>query len=222
VGAKYIHGIGEKMTNEIIDQPKTNAIDLADNKLMENLFQLATHMAGGVSATPKHLRNNVSDCLSICMQAATWGMNPFSIAPKTYFVNGMIAYEAQLVNAVVISSNYISGRFHYQYSEKGASDTDPESWVRVGAVIRGEDEIQWGERLYPYQQKVKNSPLWKTNWKQQSAYLAVKQWARIYAPHVIMGVYTPDELDQIQEKDVTPNDSDLNDLLSAKKDSDKE
>jgi hypothetical protein len=41
----------------------------------------------------------------------------------------------------------------------------------------------------------KNSPLWKTNPKQQAKYLALKYWARLYAPAVIMGVYSSDELE---------------------------
>ena len=41
----------------------------------------------------------------------------------------------------------------------------------------------------------KNSPLWKTNPKQQLGYLQVKNWARLYCPGAILGVYTPDEFE---------------------------
>lgn len=40
--------------------------------------------------------------------------------------------------------------------------------------------------------------------KQQLAYLAVKRWARLYCPDVILGVYSPDELMEREEYDVTP------------------
>ncbi len=39
----------------------------------------------------------------------------------------------------------------------------------------------------------RNSPLWTSNPKQQLAYLALKYWARLYCPDVILGVYTPDD-----------------------------
>jgi hypothetical protein len=42
------------------------------------------------------------------MQAAQWGMNPFAVAQKTHVVNGTLGYEAQLVNAVVSSSNLLA------------------------------------------------------------------------------------------------------------------
>lgn len=35
-------------------------------------------------------------------------------------------------------------------------------------------------------------------------YLALKRWARLYCPEVILGVYTRDELDEPQEKIINP------------------
>ena len=54
--------------------------------------------------------------------------------------------------------------------------------------------------------------------KQQLAYLAVKYWARLYCPGVILGVYTPDEFEQKEcvKGDVTParTRQDLNNLIN--------
>ena len=49
------------------------------------------------------------------------------------------------------------------------------------------------------QAAVRNSPLWKSDPKQQLAYLAIKKWARLFTPDVILGVYTPDEMDVTPE-----------------------
>jgi hypothetical protein len=46
------------------------------------------------------------------------------------------------------------------------------------------------------QARTRNSTLWTEDPKQQLAYLAQKRWARLYAPDVILGVYTPDELQE--------------------------
>jgi hypothetical protein len=35
--------------------------------------------------------------------------------------------------------------------------------------------------------------------RQQLAYLAVKRWARLYCPDVILGVYTADEIDEAKK-----------------------
>jgi hypothetical protein len=47
------------------------------------------------------------------------------------------------------------------------------------------------------QARVRNSPLWAEDPKQQIAYLAGRRWGRLHAPDVIMGVFTPDELEEL-------------------------
>lgn len=169
---------------------------------MDRLVRFATMMADSKATVPAHLAGKPADCLAVTMQAAQWGMNPFAVAQKTHVVNGKLGYEAQLVNAVVQSSGAIKGRFHYEYRGEGASLE-----CRVGAIIRGEHDITWNEWLCISSITTKNSPLWKTNPKQQFGYLQVKNWARAHTPGAILGVYTPDELQEAQprvERDITP------------------
>lgn len=172
---------------------------LVDFNKIEAMQSLAETMSGSVVALPAHFRGKPGDCLAVVMQAAQWGMNPFAVAQKTHVVNGALGYEAQLVNAVVQTAGAIHGRFHYEYRGEGASVE-----CRVGAVIRGERDITWGEWLSAATVTTKNSPLWKTNPKQQLGYLQVKNWARAFVPGAILGVYTPDELEERRERDMGP------------------
>lgn len=174
------------------DTGRTHASSLMmDVATMESLMRVAELMASGKSTVPAHLQKNPADCMAVVMQSMQWGMNPFAVAQKTHVVNGTLGYEAQLVNAVVQESRSIQGRFHYEY--KG---TSPNRECRVGAVIRGEQEITWGGWLNAAKVTTKNSPLWKTNEDQQLGYLQVKNWARAFCPGAILGVYTPDEVEQ--------------------------
>mgnify|MGYP000004305642 CR=1 FL=1 len=189
----------------------SNEISIFDDSKMTSMIRFSEIMSQSTIAIPKQYQGNPGNCMAVIMQAQRWGMDPYIVASKTHVVSGNLGYEAQLVNAVITSSNAIIGRFHYEYSEdEWKNDTDPNAWIRVGAQISGESKIQWGEKLYPSTVKVKNSPLWKTNPKQQAAYLAVKMWSRLYTPHVIMGVYTRDETEVMAEKDITPKKSTLN------------
>ena len=170
-----------------------------DPGTLQAMQRLAEAMAAARVTVPKHLAGSPGDCLAVVMQAAQWGMNPFAVAQKTHIVNGTLGYEAQLVNAVACSTGAIRGRFHYEYRGEGA---DIE--CRVGAIPAGESEIVWNEWLSAASVQVKNSPLWKTNPKQQLGYLQVKNWARQYAPGAILGVYSVDELAEIPvERPVT-------------------
>lgn len=174
-----------------VDAPRINAGALMmDIPTMESLMRVANLMASGKSTIPKHLQDNPADCMAVAMQSMQWGMNPFAVAQKTHLVSGTLGYEAQLVNAVVQESGAISGRFHYEF--KGVAGAIE---CRVGAKIKGEDEVTWGEWLNENKVTTKNSPLWKTNPKQQMGYLQVKNWARLHTPGAILGVYTPDEFD---------------------------
>ena len=164
---------------------------------LDALHSFAKIMATGVATVPKHLQGNVADCLAVAMQAARWGMNPFSVAQKTNIVNGVLGYETQLIHAVLQASGAINGRLHYEWEGEGNSLR-----CKCGAVPYGEREIIWGQWLRAADQTVKNSPLWKTDPAQQLAYLAAKKWARLYAPGAILGVYTADELQDNQPRDI--------------------
>lgn len=186
---------------QIEQRPSSQTTSLVLNsESLGQMMKLAEIMSKGVATVPKHLANSPADCLAVVMQAMQWQMNPYAVAQKTHLVGGTLGYEAQLVNAVVQSSGFIAGAFKYEYSTEGQPLA-----CRVGAVIRGETTLTWGEWLRADSVTTKNSPLWKTNPKQQLGYLQVKNWARLYCPGAILGVYTQDELELIPERDVTPS-----------------
>lgn len=184
-------------TNNADDGRSSAGALMLDIKTMESLMKVANLMADGKTTVPKHLQGNPADCMAVVTQAMQWGMNPFAVAQKTHIVNGALGYEAQLVNAVVQQSRAIVGRFHYEYQgSAGAIE------CRVGAQIKGDDFITWGEWLCENKVTTKNSPLWKTNVKQQIGYLQVKNWARLYCPGAILGVYSDDELEALPPRDM--------------------
>lgn len=178
---------------------------------MDRLVRFANLMADSKATVPQHLVGKPADCLAVTMQAAQWGMNPFAVAQKTHVVNGTLGYEAQLVNAVVSSSNLLATRLNYRWDGdwskvNGKSDKSPSLTVTVSAVLKGEAEPR-ELTISMAQAGVRNSPLWEQDPRQQLAYLCVKRWARLHAPDVLLGVYTPDELQETTprvERDITP------------------
>ena len=171
-------------------QKRFTPMDLMQVDKLDSLERIAKRMAEGRMTVPEYLRGNMGDCMAIAIQAMLWNMDPFVVAQKTHIVSGRLGYEAQLVNAVVMASGAIRGSFRYEYRGEGAALE-----CRVGAVLRGEQEITWGEWLASSSVQTKNSPLWKVNPRQQMGYLQVKNWARAFCPGAILGVYTVDELE---------------------------
>lgn len=107
------------MSNELIEvnnQPSTMTASNAvfNPQALGQLTSFANLMADSVVSVPAHFVGKPADCMAVVMQAMQWGMNPYAVAQKTHIVNGTLGYEAQLVNAVVTSSNAVRGRFHYE------------------------------------------------------------------------------------------------------------
>lgn len=218
------------MSNEIANTESAGISSVAllmDMASMERLERIADIMASGKTTVPAHLRSSKGDCFAVAMQSMQWGMNPFAVAQKTHLVNGTLGYEGQLVAAVINNSKVVTDRFKFEWfgpwervigkftikkGEKGEyrvpgwTFADEEGCgIRVSATLKGERTPRVLELLLA-QARVRNSTQWADDPKQQLAYLAQKKWARLYAPDVILGVYSPDEFEQPAEIHMGPVD----------------
>lgn len=173
------------MGSREVDAGAPRAMFLPAN--MGEAMELAKLMAAG-NFVPPHLRGKPGDCLAVVMQATRWALDPFAVGNKTYFVNDRMAYEAQLVTAVINSSHVLDGRLHPEWEGEGN-----ELVCTITGKVKGDPEPK--RRRVPIKNiTTRNSPLWKQDPEQQLAYYAMRAWVRLHAPEVLLGVYTPDEL----------------------------
>ncbi|ECD0769019.1 enterohemolysin [Salmonella enterica subsp. enterica serovar Papuana] len=209
-----------------------NVSILTNGDLFDRLRTLSDVMANSGNFVPEHFHEKPDACMAVVMQAARWGMDPFAVAQKTFIVgnSGVLGYEAQLVNAVINTMAPTKDRIHFEWfgaweniigrfvkktNGRGNEYIAP-NWdskdedgvgVRAWATLKGETEPR-ELVLMLSQAQARNSTLWASDPRQQLAYLAVKRWARLYCPDVILGVYTPDELEEREEKVINPVSSD--------------
>lgn len=206
----------------------------ADN--LNAMVRVSELMAKSQKMVPGHLRNNPGGCLALTMQAMRWNMDPFALAQKTFEVNDLVGYEAQAIISALNNSPLLATRLKWKWEgdwsrivgkfkqveskTKKDDNGNPKKYivpawdfdkdeeglmVTVSATLVGESEPA-ELTLLMKQARTRNSPLWVEDPKQQLAYLAAKRWGRLYAPDVIMGVYTPDELEQVGERFMGPAD----------------
>mgnify|MGYP003630356889 FL=1 len=169
---------------------------LFDQGRFKQMYAIAEIMASGKCTVPKHLQGNVGDCFAIASQAFRWGMDPYAVAQKTHLVNGTLGYESQLISAVVHALAPLDDRLSYEWSGEGEN---------LVATVRGTILGELREKKLAIKNiTIRNSPVWKTDPPQQLAYLATKYWARLYAPDVILGVYSPDELSHVGADNAKP------------------
>jgi hypothetical protein len=154
---------------------------------VEQIMEFAKVMAIAGVAIPKHLRENIGACLSVAIQACEWQMSPFAVANKTYVVNDRIAFEAQLVNAVILKRAPITGRFKISYTGEGQTRK-----CTVAAKLTDGETVEY-ESPTLGSIPIKNSPLWKGDPDQQLFYFSSRAMCRRHFPDVLLGIYTPEE-----------------------------
>lgn len=189
---------------------------------MGRLERIADLMASGKTTVPQHLRGSKGDCFAIALQSMQWGMNPFAVAQKTHITqSGALGYEAQLISAVVTESGAVDGDPEYEFLgdwdkilgkvEERKSDKGGKYYVAnwqksdeagLGVICR----LRLRGESTPREMKVmlsqcypRFSTQWATDPKTQITYVAIRKWTRVNKPGVILGVYTPEELQGSQE-----------------------
>jgi hypothetical protein len=174
--------------------PQRSAMNVVPQNMAEAI-EFARVMSKGGDVIRAAFRDNPGACLAIALQAFRWAADPFAVANKAYLTRNkagetQIAYEAQLVDAIVHTAGVLSKRLRLRYEGQGTSRK-----CIVTGWIRGEDEPFEYESPTVAEIAVKNSPLWTADRDQQLAYYSKRAWARRHVPEILLGIYTTDEID---------------------------
>ncbi|ACL61717.1 recombinase RecT [Methylobacterium nodulans] len=202
----------EKKIAERVDVGSANALTVSSERggiafaNAGQLLEFSKMMAIAKSGIRAHLRGNPGACLAIVTQAVEWGLSPFAVANKSYFVNDQIAFESSLIQAVILKRAPIKGRIRFEYTGEG-DQRRCRAWARLADEP---DEIV--EYTSPPIEKItpKNSPLWRNDPDQQLSYYCGRALCRRHFPDVLLGVYAEDEIEATPARgpeaarDVTP------------------
>jgi RecT family len=189
---------------ERIDKTLTSAMGVSDQgisfRTASEVMEFAKMMAVSGSAVPPHLRGQPGACLGIIDDAIRFGFSPYALARKSYFVNDNLAYEAQVLSAIVCARAPFRERPEILFEGEG----NERICIVVFRFLSGEDR----DYRSPVFGKInpKNSPLWKNDPDQQHAYYSIRAAARRHCSDVLMGIYDYEELAASRARDVTPRD----------------
>lgn len=189
-----------RMGLDALDPQKAGAVTVSHSaggvsfaSAME-VMEFAKLMSVSSTAVPKHLRNNPGACLRIVFQAIEWRMSPYAVADKSYEVNDRIAYESQLVHAVIEARAPLRERLDCEYDGEAADRT----CTVTGKFMDGTERKYTSPKIKEI--RVKNSPLWQADPDQQLFYYSSRSWARKWCPDVLMGIYSREELREEPEE----------------------
>jgi hypothetical protein len=179
-----------------------HSLELYDGRVMPRTFgeviEFAQMMCKAEGAIAPPLVGNPGACMSIIQRSLSWQVDPWAVATKVYLVNGILAYEAQLISAIVKKWAPIREKaIPYVYEGEGLNMT-------CSITVHHQDT---GEAYFYKSPKIseidpRKSPLWKTDPRQQLGYYSIRAMARRHFPDIILGVYDPDEARTM--RDVTP------------------
>lgn len=157
----------------------------------------------------------VANCFLIVNQAVRWQMDPFAVGQCVSVVHGKLCYEGKLIAAVIETKLGI--RLNYEWNN--------ETGDRLGIIVSGKYPDESEARtvfgtVSEWKTTGNNSP-WSKQPRKQLAYRGAREWARLHAPAIMLGVYSEDELEglagntrAVVARDVTPRSS-LAERLSA-------
>lgn len=203
---------------------------MLDDQAYDRIKQLAGVLSKAEGVTPSHLLGKPEACFAVVSRAITWKLDPWAVANATYQTpGGRVGFEGKLVHAILERSgkfegairfehfgdwSKLAGKFVVKENQRGGKYPAP-TWtqadatanglgVKVVGKVRGEVEPrEWSLRLdqcFPL-----NSTLWATDPATQICYTAVRRFAHLAAPSLLMGAPFEEDPDPFANmRDVTP------------------
>lgn len=182
---------------------------------------------------PDHFRGqgNLSNCIIAVQMAFRCGVDPLTFLQKCYIVHGKPGIEAQLAIAMANQSGIFANRIKWRFEGQGktrqctAYVKDKESGETLEATVTWQmvEAEGWNK---------KNGSKWLTIPDMMFCYRSAMFLLRLYAPDVIMGMHSADELEDIgagtvtveaiSPTDIRGNEGLRNRLLGAKVESEPE
>ncbi|WP_152045455.1 recombinase family protein [Aureimonas psammosilenae] len=223
--------------------PTDDAVPMLDTAKFEHMQRIANVMASTsmIPDTLRKVKNGgsevdlspgqvIANCFLVVNQAVRWGMDPFAVAQCVSIVHGKLCYEGKLVSAVLDAK--LGTKLHHHLIGSGEarriylSDRPFDEGViaKLTPGIRLFDRRMFDGSVAEWKTDGKGTPWTPKNFDRMLIYRGTRDWARIYEPAIMLGVYTPDEMLDLSEtarsnraRDVTGERSSLSQRLIAAK-----
>lgn len=197
-------------------RPVFDPIPVLDTARFEHMQRVATVMArstlvpdtlrgryeGSGSARTLVLfdeREILANCFLVVNQAVRWGMDPFAVAQCCSVVHGKLTFEGKLVSAVMEAKLGVA--LEYAYAGTGETMT-----VEISGTLPDGRKRTIAGSVAEWRTTGTNSPWRPATFRKMLAYRGAREWARMWAPAVMLGVYSDDEMQALERpmRDVTP------------------
>ncbi|CDX26900.1 putative RecT protein [Mesorhizobium plurifarium] len=208
---------------DLVDVELFSQANVFDTERFEQIMRVADVMARATTI-PEALKSKNSNpqekfeetrgnCFMVCNLSATWGADPFAVAQSISFVFGKLCVEGKLIRAVI--KKKLGFDLHYRFDgapgnmerkvlvsdlpfvdEKGQPVPDD----APGAVLSPKARSVEGT-LKKWHSKNKEGGV-NDNWLKDEEKMfrerGAREWCRAWTPGLLLGVYSPDEFDEVE------------------------
>lgn len=166
-------------------------------------MQRAAKLLSDSALVPEAFRGNISNCTIALEMASRMGASPLAVMQNLYIVHGRPSWSSQFIIAAVNSTGKFTPiRF---VIEGSGDDRSCVAW----ATERGSNERLESPPISIGMSKKegwfgKNGSKWQTMPELMLRYRAATLFGRLYAPEVLMGMQTADEVEDTISIDAPP------------------
>jgi len=190
--------------------------NLLDTGKFEHLWRVAELFAA-TDLVPEHFRRKPANCFVATQMAVRLGVDPFMFMQHTFVVHGRPGMSAQLAIALVNARGPFDGPIRYDLDGEG-----PTRRCVASAKLRASGDVVSTEIKYALaeaegwtedKKKRDGTPIvskWKTMTDRMLEYRSAAWLIRLYAPEVLIGMNTVDELE-----DITPETAEVFDTVAS-------
>ena len=160
---------------------------------------------------PKEFKDKIANCMVACMAASDMNKTPFFIMQNACVIHGKLSWNSTyIISAINVSGIFTPLRFRYSKDKTGCTAYATE--IQTGEVVEGITVTM--EMATAEGWATKTGSKWKTMPQLMLQYRAATFFGRAYVPHVLNGMQTADEAQDVNGYHEESNKvQDLNDKL---------
>ena len=201
----------EETKELVVSKEPTGQVSVFNSVEQFELAQRVAKVFASSDMVPAHFKKT-GNCIIALNLASRMSLDPFMVMQNMYIIKGRPGIEAKLAIALINSLGKFSP-LQYKFNEKRDSCiayakllTNGEIYEGTAVTLKMAHDEGWS---------TKAGSKWKTLPELMLQYRSAVFFARVYCPEALLGIYTKDELVDIDSsrgvKDVTPETPAIND-----------
>lgn len=188
----------EQTTAIAPQQDNTQIVPGFGNASAFDLIQRQAKLLAASALVPKEFQGNIANCVIALEMASRIGASPLMICQNLYIVHGKPGWSSQFIIAAINASGKFSP-LRFEIAGEGDKRTCVAWAIEKGTDQRLESPPVSIEMAKKEGWSTKNGSKWQTMPELMLRYRTATFFGRLYAPEILMGMRTEDELKDVIE-----------------------